>query len=48
MNDQEFTERLLANPQDMRAIRVLETWIGGAQVYEAGTREERSADAPGR
>ena len=39
---------LLANPQDMRAIRVLETWIGGVQVYEAGTREERSADAPGR
>jgi predicted amidohydrolase YtcJ len=36
---------LLANPQDMRSIRVLETWIGGAQVYAAGeaaAEEERT------
>ncbi|MXP41712.1 amidohydrolase family protein [Altererythrobacter soli] len=26
---------LLASPEDMRGIRVLETWIGGAQVYAA-------------
>jgi predicted amidohydrolase YtcJ len=39
---------LMANPQDMRGIRVLETWIGGAQVYEANPGRERSADAPGR
>jgi predicted amidohydrolase YtcJ len=39
---------LLANPQDMRSIRVLETWVGGAQVYEASSGRERPADAPGR
>lgn len=40
---------LMASPEDLRRIRVLETWIGGVKVYDAdGARGERSADAPGR
>jgi len=39
---------LEASPEDLRRIRVLETWIGGQRVYEAVPRSERAADAPGR
>jgi predicted amidohydrolase YtcJ len=39
---------LLASAEDLRRIRVLETWIGGEKVYEASPRNERPADAPGR
>jgi predicted amidohydrolase YtcJ len=40
---------LMANPADLRRIRVLETWIGGEKVYDAdGDRGTRPADAPGR
>jgi predicted amidohydrolase YtcJ len=40
---------LMADPADLRRIRVLETWIGGEKVYdEDGDRGERPADAPGR
>jgi predicted amidohydrolase YtcJ len=40
---------LMASPEDLRRIRVLETWIGGEKVYDAdGERGERPADAPGR
>src|SRR5690606_8777022 len=39
---------LLANPADLRRIRVLETWIGGKKVYEASGRAERAPDGPGR
>jgi predicted amidohydrolase YtcJ len=40
---------LEADPQDLRRIRVLETWIGGQKVYDASPApERRAADAPGR
>ncbi len=39
---------LQVGPEDLRRIRVLETWIGGEKVYEASPRNERPADAPGR
>lgn len=40
---------LMVNADDIRRIRVLETWIGGRKVYDAGgERGERAADAPGR
>jgi predicted amidohydrolase YtcJ len=40
---------LMANADEIRGIRVLETWIGGRKVYEANPgRGEREADAPGR
>jgi predicted amidohydrolase YtcJ len=40
---------LMANPADLREIRVLETWIGGEKVYDVdGERPARPADAPGR
>jgi predicted amidohydrolase YtcJ len=43
------TDPLMADPADIRRIRVLETWIGGQKVYDAdGERGERPADAPGR
>ena len=40
---------LEADPQDLREIRVLETWIGGQEVYDASPEpEQRASDAPGR
>ena len=40
---------LEAEPQELRRIRVLETWIGGQKVYDASPEpERREADAPGR
>ena len=44
---------LLADPQDMRAIRVLETWIAGQRVYDAQLQRPlidgpASGDIPGR
>ena len=40
---------LEADPEDLRGIRVLETWIGGEKVYDASPEpERRAADAPGR
>jgi predicted amidohydrolase YtcJ len=40
---------LEADPKELRAIRVLETWIGGQKVYDASpAAERRAADAPGR
>jgi predicted amidohydrolase YtcJ len=40
---------LMANPEDIREIRVLETWVGGRKVFDASPdRGERAADAPGR
>ena len=43
------TDPLMASPEVIRHIRVLETWIGGEKVYDAsGDRGERAADAPGR
>ncbi len=43
------TDPLMANADAIRDIRVLETWIGGIKVYDAGgNRGERAADAPGR
>ena len=40
---------LIADPQDLRRIRVLETWIGGQKVYDASPEPaSRAADAPGR
>ena len=40
---------LEADPAELRAIRVLETWIGGRKVYDTTpNRESRAADAPGR
>jgi predicted amidohydrolase YtcJ len=40
---------LEADPQDLREIRVLETWIGGQKVYDASPEpEQRTSDAPGR
>jgi len=43
------TDPLMASPEEIRHIRVLETWIGGEKVYDAdGDRGERAADAPGR
>ncbi len=38
---------LMADPADLRRIRVLETWIGGQKLYDAdGDGRERPADAP--
>ena len=37
---------MAANPEEIRATRVLQTWIGGRKVYEGD--EPRAADAPGR
>ncbi len=38
-----------ADPQDLRRIRVLETWIGGQKVHDASPDAGRRApDAPGR
>ena len=39
---------LQVGPEDLRRIRVLETWIGGEKVYEANPRNDWPADAPGR
>jgi len=40
---------LEAEPQELREIRVLETWIGGQKVYDSSpAAERRAADAPGR
>jgi predicted amidohydrolase YtcJ len=39
---------LETEPQDLREIRVLETWIGGRKVYDSTPASERPADAPGR
>ena len=40
---------LMASPEEIRRIRVLETWIGGEKVYDAdGEGRDRPADAPGR
>ena len=40
---------LEADPEDLRGIRVLETWIGGEKVYDASPEpERRAAEAPGR
>ena len=39
---------LEADPQRLRSIRVLETWIGGQKVYDASPQETRAADGPGR
>ena len=40
---------LETDAQDLREIRVLETWIGGRKVYDSTPASEpRAADAPGR
>ena len=39
---------LETDPQDLREIRVLETWIGGRKVYDSTPNSDRPADAPGR
>ena len=39
---------LTADAAGMRAIRVMQTWIGGQKVYDAAPGTLRAADAPGR
>jgi predicted amidohydrolase YtcJ len=42
------TDPMLATPEELRTIRVLETWVNGKRVYQAGEQSKDATPPPSR